>query len=119
MTSPNRWRVYYADDSVFTSDEGEPHEAPRHGVQFVAIQDPEVGWQGEQSPEGYWIWRNGRWFGTDTMGFWDYLYHHRGPCVCLFGRTLTRPRYRTLLKRATKDLGEKSAWAKREDRDAR
>lgn len=112
-----RWRIYYADGSVYGSEHGAPHEAPRDGVQAVTREDPATGWGVEESREGYWVWREDYgWLGVDHMGWWDYLMHAQQPLVCLFGRTLSRERYGAILKAATDDMGPKSAWDSRERR---
>lgn len=36
-----RWTIYYADQSTFSSDDGEWEDAPLDGVLFVAIRDGE------------------------------------------------------------------------------
>ena len=120
-----RWVILYADDSTFSSEDGEPHEAPRMGVQRIYFSDERVGVGVEGSPIGRWGWKtdaddaNGRWFGFDDHGgFLDYLMTYPRPCVSLFGRTLHPHEWEAVVaKDARRILGEpKSAWRERERR---
>ena len=112
------WAVYYADGSTFTSEDGPPESAPRVGVQCVLQSDERVGYEVVcrtlPSPDGFWIWQHGRWWDSDTPGFWDYLMHSQEACVVLFGRWLPDEEYEAIVHKAIA-LG-KSAWKKHERR---
>ena len=113
------WAILYADGSTFSNLDGEPHEAPRHGVQMTFWADEETGVCIEDSPIGYWYWRSNRWFGCDDhMGFWDHMFHSGEPVIAVFGRTLHDDEWQQdMLGRVKEIMGEpKSAWRKRERR---
>lgn len=122
-----RWAILYADGSVFRSENGAPHEAPRIGVQRVFFIDDQVGVGVEESHIGRWGWKtdrndeNGRWFGFDDhQGYNDYLASYPRPVVPLFGRTLHPLEWEEVLRQdAERILSEtKSAWRERERRPA-
>ena len=113
------WLILYADGSRFSSLDGEAHEAPRMGVMQTFYMDHATGVSVEPSLIGHWIWRSNRWFGCDDhMGFWDYMFNHPEPCVCLFGRTLHNEEWEAEVYQQTLAItGEpKSAWRARERR---
>lgn len=118
-TGPIDWAILYADRSVVTSLDCEPWEAPRHGVQQTFYCDPDTGVGVESSLIGHWVWKQNRWFGCDDhMGFWDYMFHHPEPCICLFGRTLHNDVWEQDIRdKAIEICGwPKSAWRPRERR---
>lgn len=119
------WAILYADGSVYHSEDGAPHEAPRLGVQRIYFRDNQVDAGVEGSLIGRWGWKtdsddeNGRWFGFDDhQGFNDYLASYPRPVIPLFGRTLHPHEWERVVKEeAEQILGvRKSAWRKRERR---
>ena len=117
-----KWAIFYDwREEPFTSDDGEPWEAPRYGVQEVFMEDEHLGARVETSRVGYWLWRHGEWSGCDDhMGFWDYMFHYQGTPICLFGRTLQDLEWeKRVADRSRKTGNLKSAWRRRERRDHR
>lgn len=113
------WLIQYADGSTFSSDDGAPHEAPRHGVMQTFYMDDATGVSVEGSLIGHWVWKSNRWFGCDDhMGFWDYMFHHPGPLLAIFGRTLHNEEWEEDVRLKTQELlrTPKSAWRQRERR---
>ena len=58
------WKVYYGDGSTFSSDDGEPREAPPHGVQVIVER---VGERTMQHSLGdYYGWDGVQWEANNT-----------------------------------------------------
>lgn len=113
------WLILYGDGSTFSNLDGPPHEAPRTGVMQTFFMDERTGVSIESSLIGHWGWKDGRWFGFDDhMGFWDYLFHHPEPCICLFGRTLHDEEWQARILPLVREITNtpKSAWRARERR---
>lgn len=98
-----KFRIYYADSAY----SGDPFLAPPAGVLAVA--------QGADAPAGfvviqgkdYYVWRDGRWDGTDTGGLWDYLLIGTGPKYVLCGRSVRDEVFWAAVGRAaTEGVGE-------------
>lgn len=111
------WRVFYADGSTYSSNDGGPYDAPAIGVQVIAYSVPDVGRYILAKCDFYW-WDAGRacWFGGDQSGFYQYMFG-KGPKRVLFGATVTNEEYQHCLKLALADPGfpEKSARRPGED----
>lgn len=97
------WRIYYGDWSTFSDRDGTPFDAPTANVQVIAYQsDSSKGFSLIHGKDNY-IWRDGQWHGTDTSGFWDYLYLSTGPKAVLFGRTLRNDDFWLVVERAGRE----------------
>jgi len=119
MEEKLEWLIRYADGSEFTNLDGEPHEAPRYGVQFVYQADEDVGVRTETSPIGHWVFREGEWLGfEDHMGFWDHMFHSGQPVIPIFGRTLLDSKWQQMVGEEAewRFKQPKSAWRPRERR---
>lgn len=89
-------------------------------VQGVVLEDPDLGHRTETSPEGYWLYRDGEWFGADAMGWWGYQHTPGLPKHSLFGRTLRQDDWGPLLKAiTTHGFPPKSATTRREQGQTR
>lgn len=111
------WFIRYADGSVYSSDQGPPHTAPRWGVLRVYKEDARVGVQYEPSDVGFWVWRFGTWIGLmEKSALWDYLGNNPGPCIVLMGITLPDENWMDFVKEEAEFLSkaQKSGWRKRE-----
>lgn len=80
----SEWAILYEDGRWFRSSDGAYWQAPRYGVQAVLQADDNVGAEivlsgEEHSPDGWWIWKEGRWFGTDRAGADAYRLCHMHP----------------------------------------
>lgn len=105
------YRVYYSNGETFDSAYGGA-PSPRD-VQVIVQEHPDVGWH-TQSRYDYYIWRDGRWVGVDLFGLFDWLLDSGS---VLFGRTVTRKVFDSVMRQALKDLGEaKTGWLRDERR---
>jgi len=77
------WRIYYSDDSTFSSDDGEPEDAPGWGVVVI----PQYG---------------GGWWGHDLAGLLDCL-ALPGPSIVIHGRTVAKGDWQRFLAEADRD----------------
>jgi len=87
-----KWRIYYADGSAYSgSTDEEAFNAPAIGVQVISIENPTRD-NGHGLITGYdmYYYKQGRFWGCDTSGMYDYLMTYPGPNKVLFGRTMAR-----------------------------
>jgi hypothetical protein len=112
------WVILYADGSTFSDLDGSFMQAPRNGVMQVFYASELTGVSVESSQEGYWLWRDGVWMGSDVFGYHDYMFHDPGPLCVLFGRTRKDEVWMGEVHRMSVEImGEpKSAWTTRERR---
>jgi len=109
------WRIYYADGSTYSDQDGAPEDAPARDVQVVVISDRNHGWM-TQALTDYYVWddRGGglRWWGVDLFGLYDYLIEPGYKCV-LFGRTIAKQDFNEIFERACadKDFPKKTSYA--------
>lgn len=102
------WIIVYGDYTTYTSEDGSHWDAPATNVQVILITDPDHRWEPLYGGAGYYIWVDGGWrMADDAFALHDYLCLP-GPRKVLFGRTLSRKEWRTLLHWATTQLGEKT-----------
>ena len=66
------WKLYYGNNTTFSSDDGSPEEAPARDIQVVSYIDTRVGKVSLKGADWY-IYRDGSWFGTDEFGLLDQL----------------------------------------------
>jgi len=94
------WRVYYADDSTFSSEDGRPEEAPALG--FICA----VGW--DESGDRYimhgwdhycWDIEAQQWWGMDLPGLFDRLIRNK-VFAYKMGRTVTKAEFQRIMQRA-------------------
>lgn len=100
MSDPE-WRVYYGDGSTYDDTDGPPHLAPKRGVQAIVRTHPRVGFLVLEGHDYYWYGR-GEWFGGDRFGLFDYL-SRSGRKVVLFGRSIRRDEYESIVEDARND----------------
>jgi hypothetical protein len=100
-----RWRIYYGDGSTYGGASAEEaFNAPAVNVQVIYVR-----WEGEGKQEGLvtskdtYLWREGRWWGSNEAGMYDYLMLEPGPLKVLFGRTIHDDAYREAKRRASKE----------------
>lgn len=112
------WRVYYGDGASYSDADGPPWDAPCVNTQAVAMVDDRVGRFILSHYDYYW-WEadQGRWYGGDQFGLWDYL-TRPGWRKVLFGRSLANDRFDAVMRRALEDpdLPAKSGWSPKEHR---
>lgn len=110
------WKIFYADGTTYSSNDGKPENAVKIGVQAIIVSDDRVGRRVESS-EDFYIWTpdNGGWRGANHFRMSEYLYE-KGSKVVLFGRTMSDEQYADVMRRAQNDheLPPKSARKKGE-----
>ncbi len=98
-----KFRIYYADGSTYS---GDPYYVnPPTGVQVIATEEPAaaLGYVLTTSKDAFY-YKEGRWWGCDEMGLFDYLMQYVGPKAVLFGRTMSRNEdYWAIVTRAKKE----------------
>jgi hypothetical protein len=91
-----KWRIFYADESTFSSHEGKPEEAPGLGVVSIVVQhkDKKIGAYLQHQTD-YYIWLGNRWLGCDLFRLWQYLFVEKfnHSKVCLAGQTISNDLY--------------------------
>ena len=109
------WRIYYSDGDTFSSDEGDPGDAPGWSAQIVLVKDEEVG-RRLICMSDYYIYHDAAWLGVDFVGLMDHLVNEL--CIVKVGRMITKSQWRDLhdLAIADKDFPQKSARDQREKR---
>ena len=66
------WKVYYGDDTTFSSEQGSPGDAPVWNVQTIVQPHMESG-RIVLPPYDYYIWNGHRWWGVDAAGLSSWL----------------------------------------------
>lgn len=104
-----KWKIYYGDDSVFTSEDGAPWKAPVLNVQIIWQLEPENiliygNPSAGRSDLGWFTYRDDwGWDIHDYSGFVDYLISYKGPKTILLGRTIPTKNFDKLLKKVIKE----------------
>jgi hypothetical protein len=115
-----KWRVYYSNGSVISSEDCSPFElTPRVGVQVILQEKPDIGWVA-LSGYDYFMWddRGGgpKWFRGDEAGFFQYITQPGEKCV-LLGEWVDDEVYGEILREANKDrefFNKKTGWSPHE-----
>lgn len=107
------WKIYYDDNTTFSSEDGSPFDAPRTGVQVIAYED-QLGRYWLMSQADYYYYEPGRpewgWWHADMWAIFDHLQRAKQPLV-LFGRMMTFDNFTDIEKRALAELpGKKHGW---------
>lgn len=92
------FKIYYEGGNTYV---GAVETAPTREVQVIVQVEPEVGWSTTHSAD-YYVWRDGKWFGCDIFGLWDYLASD-GLKKVLFGKTLLNHEFAEVFQRAKAD----------------
>lgn len=93
------WKIWYGDGSTFSSQDGDVTDAPALNVQIIVQHDQDIG-RVNQTGADYYIQREGRWWGVDIFGLFDYLME----CGTVkFGRTVDSRRFRQIFHQAETD----------------
>lgn len=87
------------------------------GVLCILQEDQELGWV-VTSDADYYILRDGRWYGVDINGLFDFLLDTG---MVLFGRMVDRGEYAAAMSEAMQDkaLAEKTGWQPRRYKERR
>lgn len=97
------WRIYYGDGSTYSDTDGSPEKAPCGGVQCVAWYDEDKRRRLAHGQDYYIYDGDGRWFGCDAAGFWQYM-GETGFKVVKFGRMIADGKFRSVMSKAMNDL---------------
>lgn len=95
------WRIYYADGTTFSSDDGTPEDAPGLGVVVIPQSDPDVG-RMMMARWDHYCWHGDQWWGHDIVGLIDCL-ALPGLNRVIHGRTVSQEDYRAIYQRALDD----------------
>jgi hypothetical protein len=60
-----KWRIYYGDGTTFSSEDGEPVDAPGYGVQCIVQPEKNRGRSVMQGWDWYYYNADGRWWGCN------------------------------------------------------
>jgi len=106
---PHRWIIWYDDGSSFSSEDGEPDQAPRWGVLCVAEYSHDHGrviWHGGD----YYCYelrsvneRLGEWIRCDLVGLIDYLTQPGREKIVLIGRAVPPAAFWAVYRKADSD----------------
>jgi hypothetical protein len=100
-----RWCIYYGDGSIYAgSTDEEAYNAKAYDVQVIVIENPDraEGFGIVTGRDAY-LYKNGRFWGCDEAGVFDYLYHHPGPKQIVFGTTIDSDTYNATVARALRE----------------
>lgn len=93
-----QWKIYYADNSTFSSLNGTPYEAPSKGVIVITQKEDNVkGWRTVIGD--YYVYQSWGWEGVDYAGLFDYLTDSGCKTVKL-GRTIPTNDFDRIFSRA-------------------
>ncbi len=111
------WRIYYQHQEPHEDTDGPPTGERARGVQVILQDDPELGWT-TVSGSDYFVWREGKWWGTDINGLFDFLLDTG---LVMFGRMLDRGEYSKIYSEALEDetLAKKTGYLPRRFKELR
>lgn len=109
----NSWRIYYADESAYSNEDGKPEDAPCTGV--VAVCAFNMDNRREiQCAKDYYIYdeqpiykdmTGGFWYGADIAGLHQYLFRP-GKKIVKFGALISDPTWRRMMARINQEWPE-------------
>ncbi len=98
------WEIYYENGDTFSNLDGEPHEAPVYGVEYI--------WQKEPHDDlfncHYYLWRldYGCWINVRGDGLVDHLaVAVKEIAGFLAGRTIPGPNFSAIVNRVNREHG--------------
>ena len=97
-----RWSIFYTSGATFTSEDGDPVDAPRQGV-AVIVQHDDDGNRNTLHRHDCYCWERGMWVEHDRFGCERYLDTEPHP-VRLVGYCQPVLEYMATVKRASKAL---------------
>ena len=103
------WALIYTDGSIFTSEDGEPWQAPRDMVQFSVWRDEQTGWGYAESGIGLWGWREdmGHFHGFENQAAWEsYQRVYKPWPLTVFGWELSDEAFQAMKKDVDELMGE-------------
>jgi hypothetical protein len=111
-----KWKIYYADGTTFSSEDGEPASAPAIGVQCVVVPADDVG-RMVLCGFDYYSYHKGNWSGHDIFGMFQYLIGPGWKRV-LFGQVIPSEEFKKIYDVAVSDpdFARKSGFRRNERR---
>jgi hypothetical protein len=106
-----RFRIYYADGSIYSDSDGSPFDAPGGNALVIAQENHAHGRVILASPfKGYFCWSGAEWWECDAFGFMQYMLA-KGERKVVFGTNAYDAVYNAAVARAVADdyLPRKSA----------
>jgi hypothetical protein len=105
------WRIYYADESEYSNQDGDPENAPGGGALAIVLSSDGVGYQIIHGAGFYW-WQKAeqRWFNGDVHGLDQYYLDEQGWQKVILGKSVTNKDWTALMMRIEKDWGPKSSY---------
>lgn len=102
------WRIYYADNSTFDSNQGKPEHAPATGVIVIAQKNPIKGERPYiQHMTDYYVWLETHWLGCDIMRLFQYWFvdgrKYNFSRAALSGETIMNQEFLDIRKKAKVD----------------
>lgn len=110
------WKIYYADESTYSDEDGSIGNAPGDGVLVIVEKDSLVGRSIYSNTDWYWRLEN-QWWGGDIDGMKYYL-RQPGLKKVLEGAAVPNHMWKRIFRQALedKDFPRKSAWHRHEKR---
>jgi hypothetical protein len=107
--------VFYTDGSAFSSDDGDPWQAPRRGVQAIACSSPDTGFYWLHG-ESYYTYEQdaGGWHKANMFTMVDHLLRAARPLV-IFGQMLSDAQWRKMWHQCGQHDLIKQGWLSREN----
>ena len=96
------WRIYYGDGATYSNEDGDAALAPCGGVICVAWYDEDKRRHLAHGTD-YYIHDQGRWYGADSAGFWQYM-GEPGAKIVKLGRMIGDLKFRSIMSKAMNDL---------------
>lgn len=106
------WKIFYDDGTTFSSDDGQPHEAPAFGF-ICAVGYDERGERYTMKGWDHYCFdeETDQWWGMDLSGLFDRLARNKVYAYKM-GRTVSKTRYQEILHQSHEDEGfRNSKWA--------
>lgn len=108
-----RWKIYYSDDEVVTSEQATPFSLLRRADVQIIVQDSKDHNWVTRSGHDFYVWdeRGGgaKWFNATYSGLMQYLMKPGSKCV-LFGYEIDKEKFREIFDRAREEMGVKESF---------
>lgn len=117
LHSSMQWKIYYTDNTTYSSEQGTPQEAPAFGVLVVVEHHEGVGRYIHTLCDWYYYHTElQEWFAGDLHGLLDHLLHNLPITAVKQGRLVDNDTYKQVLRQAMNDpdFPRKSAVHKNE-----
>lgn len=100
------WKIYYANNSTFSDEDGEPEDAPGLGVEVIIQkhEDTRIGAYLQHHGD-YYVWWDNKWWACDYDSYFEYIFVDKfpHPKTALKGKMLSNKDYDLIIRRAKAD----------------